>query len=114
MNSELLKEYQAFHKKSLATPSIESSKKRSADKAGRSDGKGPNDQPKRPIRRRELPHQLLQQSKKQAQASSFNYKTPSIGRSKKKFSVLASIVDFMRKRYVNQSEAIRSSKQNLA
>ena len=99
MNPELLKEYQAFHKKSLSTPSVESAKRKAPEKANRNEsGKaGANDQ-RRPAKRRELPHQLLQLSKKQAQSTGFNYKSSNIGRSKKKFAVLASIVDFMRKR----------------
>ena len=96
MNPTLEKEFQAFRMRSLATPSVENSKR----KANETDNKKPSsDATKRAAKRRTLPHQLLQISKKQAQSLEFNYKSPSIGRSKKKFSVLASIVDFMRKRY---------------
>ena len=99
MNPILEKELLAFRKKSLATPSVESSKRRLPEKANGSDSKtATNDPTKRAIKRRALPHQLLQISKKQAQSSEFNYKSPNIGRSKKKFAVLASIVNFMRKR----------------
>ncbi len=96
MNAELLKEYNAFKKRSLATPSVESSKKKTAeaqDQRARPDGKsGP-----RPSKRK-LPAQLLQQAKKQATNSTFNYKTATLVRSKTRFSILASVVDLMRKR----------------
>ena len=95
MNSELLKEYNAFKKRSLATPSVESTRKRAAPEGRNQDGKA---RPARPQRRSQLPAQLLQQSKKQAQAAASNYKTSGIVRSKTRFSILASIVDLMRKR----------------
>ena len=99
MNPTLEKELLAFRKKSLATPSVENSKRKLPEKTNGSDGKtGLNDPRKKAIKRRALPHQLLQISKKQAQSSESSYKSPNIGRSKKKFAVLASIVDFMRKR----------------
>ena len=96
MNSELLKEYNSFKKRSLATPSVESTKKRLAPETRNQDGKATR--PSRPQRRSQLPAQLLQQSKKQAQVAASNYKTSGIVRSKTRFSILASIVDLMRKR----------------
>jgi len=102
MDSALEKEYQAFRKRSLLTPTVDNSKRKAQEKANGSNvkvGPGSSTSTKKAAKRRALPHQLLQISKKQAQQSEFNYKQPIIGRSKKKFAVLASIVDFMRKRY---------------
>lgn len=93
MDPALLKEYNAFKKKSLATPSVEA-KKPSSDLKPSSSSKG-----KRVKRKNELPTQLLNQAKKQAQQSQFNYKTHSALKSKSRFSILSSIVDFLKGNY---------------
>ena len=101
MDSALEKQYQAFRKRSLLNPTVDSSKRKAQEKTNGSSSKvvpGSSGSTKKVAKRRALPHQLLQISRKQAQPSEFNYKLPIIGRSKKKFAVLASIVDFMRKR----------------
>eukprot|EP00794_Sanderia_malayensis_P020499 gene20499-22516_t len=96
MNAELLKEYNAFKKRSLATPSVESAKRKATESQNSSSANKT-----RPPKRK-LPAQLLQQAKKQAQ-SAFDYKTATLVRSKTRFSILASVVDLMRKRYQERS-----------
>ena len=93
MDPSLLKDFNAFKKRSLATPVIES-KKRPAVSSTQHPAKA-----RKKGRRPELPPQLLQQAKKQAANVVFNYKTHSQIRTKNRFSILASIVDFVKSRY---------------
>lgn len=96
MDPSLLKEYNAFKKRSLATPSVEA-KKTSSDLKPASSSSTLKAKGKK--RKNELPAQLLQQAKKQAQQNQFNYKTHSALKSKSRFSILSSIVDHLKGNY---------------
>ena len=97
MDPSLLKDFNAFKKRSLATPAVVESKKRPPASAGHQDPS----RPKKKRRRPELPAQLLQQAKKQA--LSLTFKTHNQIRTKNRFSILASIVDLVKSRYQDRS-----------
>jgi len=88
-----LKEYNAFKKKSLATPTVEAKKTSSSDPSRAIPLK------KKVKRKNELPAQLLQQAKKAAQAQQFNYRTHTALKSKSRFSILSSIVNHLKNCY---------------
>lgn len=92
MDPALLKGFNAFKKRSLATPVVDS-------KQEHGEALSTVIKPKKKKRRPDLPAQLLQQSKKQAQQQTFNYKTHGQIRTKSRFSVLSSIVDLLKSRY---------------
>lgn len=93
MDPALLKEFNAFKKKSLATPSVE------AKKTPSSTVSKPSSSKRKVKRKNELPAQLLQQAKKQAQQSQFNYKTHAPLKSKSRFAILSSCVDHLKGNY---------------
>lgn len=93
MDPALLKGFNAFKKRSLATPVVEAKKPSSSQQNIGSVSK------KRVKRKTELPLQLLQQAKKQAAQQTFNYKTHGSIRTKSRFSILQSIVDFLKSSY---------------
>ena len=62
------------------------------------------DAQKKKKRKTVLPAQLMQQAKKQAQAQTFDYKSHTQIRSKSRFSILSSIVDFLKSMYQSKSE----------
>jgi len=90
MDPALLKDFNAFKKRSLAQPTVESNKRRAPSDLGKV---------KKKKRQQVLPHQLLQQAKKQAGNQTFNYKTHSQIRTKSRFSILSCIVDLLKSRY---------------
>lgn len=94
MDPALLKGFNAFKKRSLATPVVE------AKKPSTSQQSAGNAVVKKKVKRKtELPAQLLQQAKKQAAQQTFNYKTHGSIRTKSRFSILQSIVDFLKSSY---------------
>ena len=92
MDPALLKGFNAFKKRSLATPVVDS-------RQDSGESLSTVIKTKKKKRRPDLPAQLLQQSKKQAQQQTFNYKTHGQIRTKSRFSVLSSIVDLLKSRY---------------
>lgn len=96
MDPSLMKEWNAFKKKSAATPVTDS----------RKNPDGPSqDAPQKPKKKRktELPPQLLQQAKRQAMAQSFDYKSHTQIRTKSRFSILSSVVDYLKSVYQNKN-----------
>ncbi|XP_004208048.1 general transcription factor IIE subunit 2 [Hydra vulgaris] len=96
MDPSLMKDLNAFKKRSLNQPAVES-KKQVLNTAIIESVRKPKKR-----RRPELPPQLLQQSKKQAANQAFNYKTHTQIRTKSRFSILSSIVDLVKNRYQNK------------
>jgi len=94
MDPSLMKEFNAFKKRSAATPVVDTRKRPSAVP----------DAQKKKKRKTVLPAQLMQQAKKQAQAQTFDYKSHTQIRSKSRFSILSSIVDFLKSMYQSKSE----------
>ena len=89
----LLKGFNAFKKRSLVTPVVDSRQDSGESLSTVIKTK------KKKRQRSDLPAQLMQQSKKQAQQQTFNYKTHGQIRTKSRFSVLSSIVDLLKSRY---------------
>lgn len=95
MDPALMKELNAFKKKSAAQPVVEARERKTPVSQ---DGPKP-----RKKRKAELPAQLLQQAKKQAMAQSFDYKSHAQIRTKSRFSILSSIVDYLKGIYQNKN-----------
>lgn len=97
MDPALMKELNAFKKKSAAAPTLDTRKK--PGNAGASQ----EATQKKKKRKTELPAQLLQQAKKQAKLQSFDYKSHSQIRTKSRFLILSSIVDYLKSIYQSKS-----------
>ena len=95
MDPSLMKELNAFKKKSVATSIVDTRKRHSTV---HQDG-----QKTKKKRKAELPAQLLQQAKKHAMAQSFDYKAHAQIRTKSRFSILSSIVDYLKSIYQNKN-----------
>lgn len=95
MNSKLTKEYNAFKKRSLAQPTVESRKSKEKSKASGQDDKSKLSGSIK-SQKRSFSGSTIQPKKNN---SSFDYKTVTL-RSKNRFAVLATIVDAMKKRHL--------------
>lgn len=108
MDPSLLKGLNAFKKKSLATPVIESRRNVKTD---------PNNVQKERTRakkrRPDLPPQLLQQAKKQATSQIVNYKIHTQIKQKSRFSILSSIVDLLKSKYQKRDFQVYTLEQLL-
>lgn len=94
MDPKLAKAYQAFKKRSLALPTVESRKSKEKSKTSVQDDKSKLSSSK--SQKRSFGGSSIQPKKNN---SSFDYKTVTL-RSKNRFAVLATIVDAMKKRHL--------------